>query len=203
MRKFIFFMLILTAPVLMLGCESGEKVDNKVKDSAKSKESDVEEKKTDPSNAEKASTEQPKSVAGPVAVIETTKGTIVMELYPDVAPKTVENFKSLTNKGFYNGLVIFRVEPGLIQTGSPTNVNTGGPGYTIDAEFNEKKHIAGTVAMARAADINSAGSQFYICKVPLSMLDGQYTIFGQVIEGMDALNKIQKGDVMTKVYMRQ
>jgi peptidyl-prolyl cis-trans isomerase B (cyclophilin B) len=87
----------------------------------------------------------------------------------------------------------------LIQGGDPSGNGQGGPGYTIKAEFNSQKHIAGTVAMARRPDPNSAGSQFYICITPLSSLDGKYTVFGQVIEGMDVVKGVQKGDKMKKV----
>jgi peptidylprolyl isomerase/peptidyl-prolyl cis-trans isomerase B (cyclophilin B) len=92
------------------------------------------------------------------------------------------------------------VEKGLlIQGGDPNGDGRGGPGYTIKAEFNSQKHIAGTVAMARRQEPDTAGSQFYICLVPLPSLDGKYTVFGQVIEGMDVVNKVQKGDKMKKV----
>ena len=123
-----------------------------------------------------------------------------MDFYPLDAPNTVDNFIKLTKKGYYDGLKFHRVEPNLlIQGGDPNGSGSGGPGYTIKAEFNSQKHIAGTVAMARRQDPNSAGSQFYICIVPLPSLDGKYTVFGQVIEGMDVVKGVQKGDVMKKV----
>ncbi|HAV92070.1 TPA: peptidylprolyl isomerase [candidate division WOR-3 bacterium] len=126
--------------------------------------------------------------------------TMVIRFYPEKAPNHVKNFLTLSEKKFYNGLVIFRVEPGfVIQTGSPDNTNTGGPGYNVNAEFNDIKHLKGTVAMARSQDPNSAGSQFYICLGAPSHLDGQYTVFGQVIEKADVLNKIKKGDFMREI----
>ena len=137
----------------------------------------------------------------PVAVIEMENGgRIVIEFYPLDAPNTVDNFIKLAKKGYYNGLTFHRVEKGLlIQGGDPNGDGRGGPGYTIKAEFNSQKHIAGTVAMARRQEPDTAGSQFYICLVPLPSLDGKYTVFGQVIEGMDVVNKVQKGDKMKKV----
>ncbi len=131
-------------------------------------------------------------------------GTIVMELYPDVAPKTVESFLTLTRKGFYDGLRFHRVVPGfVVQGGDPRGDGTGGPGYTLKAEFNQRKHVTGTVAMARAQHPDSAGSQFYICLAPQPSLDGKYTVFGQVIEGMDVVQKIKVGDVMRRVEVVQ
>ncbi len=126
--------------------------------------------------------------------------TILMEFYPDVAPKTVESFLALTKKGFYNGLTFHRVVPGFVaQGGDPKGDGTGGPGYALKAEFNQKKHLTGTVAMARAQHPDSAGSQFYICLAPQPSLDGKYTVFGQVTEGMDIVQKIKVGDVMKSV----
>lgn len=137
------------------------------------------------------------------AVIETGKGEIVFKFYPKDAPKTVANFITLAKKGFYNGLTFHRVEPGfVIQGGDPKGDGTGGPGYTIPAEFNGQAHLTGTVAMARAADPDSAGSQFYICLARQKFLDGKYTVFGQVTKGMDVVLAIQKGDVMKKVSVR-
>ena len=128
---------------------------------------------------------------GKVARIDTDFGTIVFELYPGDAPKTVENFVTLAEKGFYDNLIFHRVIKGfMIQTGCPQGSGTGGPGYMIKAEFNARRHVAGTVAMARSGDPDSAGSQFYICHKVAPHLDGQYTVFGQVIEGLDVVDKI-------------
>jgi peptidyl-prolyl cis-trans isomerase B (cyclophilin B) len=130
------------------------------------------------------------------AVIQTSLGRIVVDFYPDDAPATVANFIKLAEQGFYDGLTFHRVIKGfMIQGGCPKGDGTGGPGYTIKAEFNKQRHIAGTVAMARTSDPDSAGSQFYICLEPQPSLDGKYTVFGQVVEGMDVVRKI--GDVPT------
>jgi len=132
--------------------------------------------------------------------IETGYGPILIKLYPDAAPNTVANFKVLAAKGFYNGLTFHRVIPGfMVQGGDPKGDGTGGPGYKIKAEFNKHKHVRGTVAMARSSDPDSAGSQFYICFTPQPHLDGHYTVFGQVVEGMDVVDQIRKGDAMLKV----
>lgn len=134
-----------------------------------------------------------------VAVIKTSAGTMVIEFWPDVAPKTVENFKKLANKGFYDGTCFHRViKDFMIQGGDPLTKDeankarwgTGDPGYKIDAEFNEKSHTRGVISMARSQDPNSAGSQFFICHGNSSFLDRQYTAFGQLIKGDDVLEKI-------------
>lgn len=124
-------------------------------------------------------------------------GEIKAELYPEIAPKTVENFVSLVEKGFYDGLIFHRVIKGfMIQGGDPEGTGMGGPGYSIYGEFkmngfnNELKHEAGVLSMARAQDPNSAGSQFFIMHKNAPHLDGAYAAFGKVIEGMDVVNKI-------------
>ncbi|PIU82771.1 MAG: peptidyl-prolyl cis-trans isomerase [Elusimicrobia bacterium CG06_land_8_20_14_3_00_38_11] len=137
-----------------------------------------------------------------IAVIETDKGIIKFEFYEQDAPNTVDNFKKLARKKFYNGLKFHRVVPNfVIQGGCPKGDGTGDPGYKIKAEFNKRPHLDGTVAMARAQDPDSAGSQFYICLGHQSFLDGKYTVFGQVISGLDVVHKIQIGDIMKKVYI--
>ena len=120
-----------------------------------------------------------------------------VELYPDVAPNTVNNFISLVNKGFYNGLCFHRVIEGfMIQGGDPKGNGTGGPGYSIRGEFtkngfkNNLKHKRGVISMARSMMPNSAGSQFFIMHADAPHLDGQYAAFGQVIDGMDVIDKI-------------
>ncbi len=138
--------------------------------------------------------------AGNHIKIETAHGDILIELYPDSAPNTVANFKALAGKGFYDGLKFHRVIAGFMaQGGDPEGTGRGGPGYKVKAEFNARKHVRGTVAMARSASPDSAGSQFYICFGPQPHLDGQYTIFGQVVEGMDVVDQIKQDDVMNKV----
>ena len=132
--------------------------------------------------------------------IKTKNGSMILELYPDSAPNTVANFKALAAKGFYDGLTFHRVIAGFMaQGGDPDGTGMGGPGYKIKAEFNERKHVRGTLAMARSQNPDSAGSQFYICFAPAPHLDGQYTVFGQVIEGLDVLDQIRQGDIMEKV----
>jgi peptidyl-prolyl cis-trans isomerase B (cyclophilin B) len=124
---------------------------------------------------------------------------MVAEFWSDVAPKTVENFKKLAKSGFYDGTAFHRVIKGfMIQGGDPLTKDeskqsrwgTGDPGYKIDAEFNKKSHERGVLSMARSADPNSAGSQFFICHANVSRLDGQYTTFGKLIKGDDVLEKI-------------
>ena len=135
------------------------------------------------------------------AVITMEKGgEIVIEFFPEDAPKTVENFVTLAKKGFYDGLAFHRVEPGfVVQGGDPKGDGTGGPGYKIKAEFNKQPHVRGAVAMARSNDPDSAGSQFYITLAPANFLDGKYTVFGKVTSGMDVVDKIKKGDKMKSV----
>jgi peptidylprolyl isomerase/peptidyl-prolyl cis-trans isomerase B (cyclophilin B) len=135
------------------------------------------------------------------AVITMEKGgEIKIDFYPADAPKTVENFVTLAKKGFYDGLVFHRVEPGFVaQGGDPKGNGTGGPGYQIKAEFNKQKHVRGTVAMARSQSPDSAGSQFYICFKPAPFLDGNYTVFGIVTSGMEVVDGIKIGDKMKSV----
>ena len=137
----------------------------------------------------------------PVATITMEDGQVMRaELYPDKAPNTVNNFISLANSGFYDGLIFHRCIPGfMIQGGCPNGTGTGGPGYEIDGEFsgngfadNDIKHTTGVLSMARTMDPNSAGSQFFIMVGPAEHLDGQYAAFGQVIQGADAAIKISR-----------
>src|SRR6478672_12848113 len=133
------------------------------------------------------------------AVIKTTAGEMVVEFWPDVAPKTVENFKSLAKKGFYDGTAFHRIVQGfMIQGGDPLTKDakkerewgTGGPGHTVKAEFNDRSHQRGVLSMARSSDPDSAGSQFFICLGDASFLDGKYTAFGKLVGGDDVLGKI-------------
>jgi peptidylprolyl isomerase/peptidyl-prolyl cis-trans isomerase B (cyclophilin B) len=134
------------------------------------------------------------------ARIDTKHGDIVFEFYPTYAPGTVAAFVKLARSGFYDGLTFHRVEPGfVIQGGCPQGDGMGGPGYNLKAEFNDKPHVLGTVAMARAASPNSAGSQFYICLGDARFLDKQYTVFGQVTSGIEAVKAVRAGDKMDKV----
>ena len=138
------------------------------------------------------------ALAGEIAVIETTLGNIELEFLEDMAPGHTKNFKDLANKGFYDGTIFHRVIPGfMIQGGDPNSKSedrsahgTGGPGYTIKAEFNDTPHDRGVLSMARSQDPNSAGSQFFIVIKDAHFLDGKYTAFGRVISGMDVADKI-------------
>jgi len=131
-------------------------------------------------------------------------GEIRLEFYPEDAPKTVENFVTLAKKGFYNGLNFHRVVPDfVVQGGCPKGNGTGGPGYTIKAEFNKQKHVRGTLAMARSQSPDSAGSQFYICYGATPHLDGQYTVFGKVVSGIEHVDRIKQGDKMTSVTITE
>jgi len=137
-------------------------------------------------------------MANPIVRITMDSGkTIRLELYPEIAPITVENFLDLVNKGFYNGLTFHRIIPGfMIQGGDPSGNGTGGPGYSIKGEFksngvnNTVKHERGVISMARAFDPNSAGSQFFIMHKDAPHLDGEYAAFGKVIEGLEAVDEI-------------
>jgi len=130
--------------------------------------------------------------------IETNYGKILFKLLRDLAPETVRNFEKLAKSGFYNGTLFHRVIPGfMIQGGDPNTKNsdksswgTGGPGYMVKAEFNSRSHLRGVVSMARSTDPNSAGSQFFIVTADSTFLNGQYTAFGEVTEGMDVADKI-------------
>ena len=123
--------------------------------------------------------------------ISTEHGDITVEMWPDVAPGTVDNFVKLAKKGFYNGLTFHRIIPGfMIQGGCPLGTGTGGPGYHIKAEFSNRKHARGVISMARSQDPNSAGSQFFIMHQAAPHLDGQYTCFGQVVSGIEVVDKI-------------
>lgn len=139
-------------------------------------------------------------MSNPIVTIEMEDGGVIRaELYPDVAPKTVENFVSLVQKGFYDGVIFHRVIPGfMIQGGDPTGTGMGGPGHTIPGEFtangfkNDLKHTRGVLSMARTMDPNSDGSQFFIMHMDAPHLDGQYAAFGKVIEGIEVVDSIAR-----------
>lgn len=139
----------------------------------------------------------------PKAVISTDFGDMTVELWNDVAPNHVENFLKLGREGFYDNLTFHRIIPGfMIQGGCPNGTGTGDPGYKIKAEFNDRPHEPGVLSMARSADPDSAGSQFFVCltREKCRHLDGQYTGFGRVIEGLDIVDKL--GSVDTDVNER-
>jgi len=137
--------------------------------------------------------------------IETTKGNIVLELYPQHAPKTVNNFVFLATEGFYDGVVFHRViDDFVIQGGDPTGTGRGGPGYKFEDEFkgNPLKHGTGFISMANSGP-GTNGSQFFITHSPQPHLDGKHTVFGKVVEGMDVVNAIRQGDKMVKLSVAE
>lgn len=137
--------------------------------------------------------------------METTRGTIELQLYPQYAPKTVNNFVFLARQGFYDGVKFHRVIPNfMIQGGDPTATGTGGPGYRFEDEFsgNPLKHDAKVISMANAGP-GTNGSQFFITHAPQPHLDGKHTVFGKVTAGSDVVDKIRQGDEMTKVTVTE
>jgi peptidylprolyl isomerase len=127
--------------------------------------------------------------------LDVPAGRVVIQLRPDLAPKTVARIKELARRGFYDGIAFHRVIDGFMaQTGDPRGDGTGGSGRNLKAEFSSEHHVRGTVSMARAQSVDSADSQFFICLAPAPFLDGKYTIFGQVVSGMEYVDAIKKGD---------
>jgi peptidyl-prolyl cis-trans isomerase B (cyclophilin B) len=148
---------------------------------------------------EKKDDKTPMTTSNEVAVIKTSEGEMVLQFWTDAAPKTIENFKKLARQGFYDGTIFHRIIKGfMIQGGDPNSKDPakedsygqGGPDYKIKAEFNDHPHDPGVISMARSADPDSAGSQFFICLAPIHRLDHQYTTFGKLIKGDDVLEKI-------------
>lgn len=164
------------------------------------------------------------------AVITTSKGVVTVRFFADVAPNTVASFVELVRDGFYDGIKFHRVEPNFVVQGgdpltkslspdevreivrrqkahmySPTDpaLGTGGPGFTLAAEFSDRPHLEGTLSMARSQNPDSAGSQFYVCLGPQPFLDGQYTVFGEVVDGMDVVHTIAVGDTIESVVIEQ
>ncbi len=128
-------------------------------------------------------------------ILETSQGTVTIELRPDLAPNHVARIKELARQEFYDGIVFHRVIDGFMaQTGCPNGVGTGGSGQHLSAEFNDEPHVRGTASMARAASPDSADSQFFICFDDAPFLDGQYTVWGKVVDGMDNVDKIKRGE---------
>ncbi|MDO9557115.1 MAG: peptidylprolyl isomerase [Coriobacteriia bacterium] len=165
-----------------------------------------------------------------IAFVTTSKGVVKLAFFAEDAPNTVATFVELATDGFYDGIKFHRVEPNFVVQGgdpltkplsedevaeivrrqkasihSPSDpaLGTGGPGFSIAAEFNDRPHVEGTLAMARSQHVDSAGSQFYICLGPQPFLDGQYTVFGQVVEGMDVVRSIGAGDAIESVVIEQ
>ena len=128
-------------------------------------------------------------------ILETSKGRAVIALRPDLAPNHVDRIKELARDGFYDGAVFHRVIEGFMaQTGDPTGTGRGGSGQRLEQEFNREPHVRGTCSMARAQDVNSADSQFFICFDDARFLDGQYTVWGEVTEGMENIDQIKRGE---------
>ena len=128
-------------------------------------------------------------------ILDTTQGPVTIEMRPDLAPNHVSRIKQLVREGFYDGLVFHRViEDFMAQTGCPQGTGTGGTGQKIKAEFSKEKHVRGTVSMARAANPDSGDSQFFICFTEAPWLNGQYTVWGNVTDGMDNVDKIKRGE---------
>ena len=141
----------------------------------------------------------------PTAVIETNRGNIILELFLDKVPTTVNNFMKLSNDGFYNGLKFHRVIPDfMVQTGCPQGTGTGGPGYKFKDEFHSalRHSTPGIMSMANSGP-NTNGSQFFITHVPTPWLDNKHSVFGRVLQGLEIVNAIQQGDVMNRVSVRQ
>ena len=151
-----------------------------------------------PSARPEASTMKETPSEAPRAIIRTSVGDMTVEFWPDVAPRTVENFLKLSREGFYEGTCFHRIIKGfMIQGGCPNSKRgargqpgTGGPGYQIKAEFNNRSHVRGVLSMARSSDPDSAGSQFFICHGAAPFLNNKYTAFGKLVEGADVLDKI-------------
>ena len=194
--------------LLLTACNQAPQ-ENKAPESKPAAETKTEAPKTEAKPAATAETKAPAAGGNEVAVMKTTEGDMVIEFWPDVAPKTVENFKKLAREKFYDGTAFHRIIKGfMIQGGDPltkdpaneARFGTGDPGYKIKAEFNDRSHQRGVLSMARSQDPDSAGSQFFICHGDASQLDHQYTAFGKVIKGDDVLEKIANTPVTGNAF---
>ncbi len=137
-------------------------------------------------------------------VLETEKGMLVFQMFPEVAPQTVARISELADSGFFDGIVFHRVVADfVVQAGDPTGTGEGGSGRAIEAEFSHLHYVRGSVGMARDDDIHSSDSQFFICITDQPHLDGKYTLFGQVLEGLEVLDKIRQGDRILRMRTRQ
>jgi len=212
---------LIVAVFALQGCTAEDAADTESENGAAESAADSGEERADGASEETTETGSDEStgdepvglhvsdvevVGDELAVITTPKGVIKFEFFPEDAPNHVASFIELTEQGFYDGSKFHRVEPGfVIQGGDPLSktddamVGTGGPGYMLEAEFNDLPHLDGSVSMARAQDPDSAGSQFFICMGAQPFLDGQYTVFGQVVEGLDVVYEIVVGDEMESV----
>jgi cyclophilin family peptidyl-prolyl cis-trans isomerase len=139
-----------------------------------------------------------------ICVLETEKGTLSFQMYSEVAPRTVARISELANSGFFDGITFHRVVADfVVQTGDPTGTGDGGSGQRIPAEFSHLHYIRGSVGMARDDDIHSNDSQFFICITDQPHLDGKYSLFGQVIQGEEVLDKIRQGDKILRMRMQK
>jgi peptidyl-prolyl cis-trans isomerase B (cyclophilin B) len=212
MRKALILSLVLA--FFVFGCGGEEQAQTEqAQEQPQEKKQETSEQTTEAEQMTKPITQEAiEREKNPIVVVETDFGNIEMELFWDKTPKTAENFLRLTISGFYDSLTFHRVIPNfVVQGGCPLGNGTGGPGYTIDFEKADTKHLRGSVGMARSQDPNSAGSQFYFCLKDLPSLDGNYVVFGKVLKGMDVIDKIAQVEtgpndmpkekvIMKKVY---
>jgi len=202
MKKLLFVLTLTVMILTIVGCKTDPEtpVDPIEKEAT---EAGLTVHSWTPPEGETVPKDHPELTADtPVVVFETEKGEIAMMLYHRSAPVTVENMKNLVESGYYDGLTFHRVEDVLIQGGDPSGDGTGGPGYTIPFEDSGWSHKTGAVGMARkASGLDTAGSQFYICTYPLPSLDGDYCVFGFVIEGIEVANNITIGDKIIKASL--
>ena len=206
MKRFSLAVYATFLVLLAAGCERGEKVSTALPEEPSSLKSNAIAATSAGSPSGLLTNTAPAIGSGDVGIISTTSGDMVVEFWPDVAPSTVENFKKLAREKFYDGTAFHRIMKNfMIQGGDPltkdpsaaSRYGSGGPGYTINAEFNSRKHVRGVLSMARSGDPNSAGSQFFICLAPQPGLDNQYTGFGRVIKGDEVLERIGNTPVTT------
>lgn len=207
--KKVLILSVLVA-FFLFGCGKQEEPKGEAPQEQPEQVAEAEEEMTKPITQEPIEREK-----NPIVVVETNFGPIELELFWDKTPKTAENFLRLVISEFYDSLTFHRVVPNfVIQGGDPLGNGSGGPGYTIDFEKADTKHLRGSLGMARSQDLNSGGSQFYICLKALPNLDGNYVVFGKVVKGMDVVDKIAqvKTDaremplekvIMTKVYEKK
>jgi peptidyl-prolyl cis-trans isomerase B (cyclophilin B) len=212
MRKTLILSLVLA--FFVFGCGGEEQAQTEqTQEQSQEKKQETSEQTTEAEEMTKPITQEPiERDKNPIVVIETDLGNIELELFWDKTPKTAENFLRLTISGFYDGLTFHRVIPNfVVQGGCPLGNGTGGPGYSVDFEKADTKHLRGSLGMARSQDPNSAGSQFYFCLNDLANLDGNYVVFGKVLKGMDVIDKIAQVEtgpndmpkekvIMKKVY---
>ncbi len=206
MKKVVYLLMIALLVFSFAGCKKEMKAENQGSESGKAEALADTVKSKVPADT----TEVIVRDKNPIVVLETNLGNIELELFWKETPKTALNFLRLVHQGYYDGLTFHRVIPNfVVQGGDPKGDGTGGPGYSIPFEQAKTKHLRGSLGMARAQDLNSGGSQFYICLKDLPMLDGKYVVFGKVIKGMDVVDKIaqvktdQNDRPLEKVVMKK